>query len=172
MLVSSAIIHPTDKQAYSGGGNWVERITASLDGGHIWYAIAKENLTNKHYFAWRLWHFELSVDAVGWLEFCVRTGTCRTTPSRRSWNLHATSSCYRIKLYSVNHMRTQTAARLQLLAAHSASILDPSKPFEATLDDEKAYFAREPLSQTRDGARCGRMWAGISPGLSHRARFS
>jgi sulfite oxidase len=52
--------------AYSGGGNWVERVEVSPDGyavwtisnlsvltrklccsGHVWYAVPEENLTDK-----------------------------------------------------------------------------------------------------------------------------
>jgi hypothetical protein len=56
----SAIIFPEEKQtiihegkitlkgwSYSGGGNWVERVEVSGDGGSIWYAVPVENLTQK-----------------------------------------------------------------------------------------------------------------------------
>ncbi|KAH8092558.1 Oxidoreductase, molybdopterin-binding domain-containing protein [Phellopilus nigrolimitatus] len=132
MPVSSAIIHPTDKQmivhdgtvklegwAYSGSGNWVERVEVSPDGGHVWYAVPEENLTEKHYFAWRLWHIELPVDAEGGLDVRTWDSSNNTEPmfvrSAWNWDLHVTSSCHRIKLYSVNCTRAQTAARLRLL---------------------------------------------------------
>ncbi|KAF7789479.1 hypothetical protein EIP86_000425 [Pleurotus ostreatoroseus] len=35
--------------AYSGNGNWVERVEVSPDGGHVWYACAPEDLTQKIY---------------------------------------------------------------------------------------------------------------------------
>ena len=43
------------------------------DRGHVWYSVDPENLSPKHYHAWRLWTIELPVDAEGWLEFCVRS---------------------------------------------------------------------------------------------------
>ncbi|KAI5121979.1 hypothetical protein M0805_002049, partial [Coniferiporia weirii] len=171
MPVSSAIIHPVDKAiivhdgkialdgwAYSGGGNWVERVEVSPDGGHVWYAVPEENLTEKHYFAWRLWKIELPVDAEGWLEFCVRTwdSSNNTQPtyvrSAWNWDLHVTSSCHRIKLYSVNRSRPETAARLAVLETHGMDIHDLSRPGEIALEDEEEYLAayakhrREPLS--------------------------
>ncbi|CAL1707567.1 unnamed protein product [Somion occarium] len=60
-----------------GGGNWPERVEVSPDGvpasGHVWYACKPEDMTEKHYRAWRLWKIEVPVDAEGWLEFVVRT---------------------------------------------------------------------------------------------------
>ncbi|KAL5528033.1 hypothetical protein ACEPAF_7169 [Sanghuangporus sanghuang] len=160
MPVSSAIIHPSDKKvivhdgkirldgwAYSGGGNWVERVEVSPDGGHVWYAVPEENLTEKHYYAWRLWHIELPVDAEGWLEFCVRTwdSSNNTQPtfvrSAWNWDLHVTSSCHRIKIYSVNRRREATRKRLELLEKHGANIEDLCRPFEAALEDEEAYLS-------------------------------
>ena len=60
MPVSSAILSPKTKEvvihdgtitlqgwAYSGNGNWVERVEISPDGGHVWYACAPEDLTQK-----------------------------------------------------------------------------------------------------------------------------
>ena len=44
-----------------------------INSGHVWYAVPPDQLTKKHYYAWRLWTISLPVDAEGWLEFCVRT---------------------------------------------------------------------------------------------------
>lgn len=74
------------------------------------------------------------------------------SPSTCSWGLHVTSSCHRIKLYSVNRSRPATKARLALLEEKKASIEDLSKPFEYALEDEEAYVSayrahqREPTS--------------------------
>ena len=85
MPVASAIINPVDKAvivhdgtiklrgwAYSGGGHWPERVEVSGDGGSVWYETPYEGLSQKYYHAWRLWSFDLPVDAEGWLELVVR----------------------------------------------------------------------------------------------------
>ncbi|KLO08215.1 molybdopterin binding oxidoreductase [Schizopora paradoxa] len=171
MPVSSAIIKPRTKEiivhdgkirlqgwSYSGGGNWVQRVEVSPDGGHIWYAVPEENLTEKHYHAWRLWVIDVPVDAEGWLEFCVRTwdSSNNTEPtfvrSAWNWDLHVTSSCHRIKLYSVNRSRPETAKRLQVLEQHGDSIMNLTKPPEFSLETEEEYLQayrahrREPIS--------------------------
>ncbi|KAL0060025.1 hypothetical protein AAF712_013204 [Marasmius tenuissimus] len=160
MPVSSAILTPEDKQvivhdgkitlkgwAYSGGGNWVERVEVSPDGGHVWYSVPSENLTEKHYHAWRLWSFDLPVDAEGWLEFCVRTwdSSNNTEPtfvrSAWNWDLHVTSSCHRIKIYSVNKSRADTRKRIALLKDHGAEFEPLTLPCEFTLEPEDEYLA-------------------------------
>jgi len=169
MPVSSAIMNPRDKQvivhdghirlegwAYSGNGNWVERVEVSPDGGHVWYAVPQENMTEKHYHAWRLWNIELPVDPEGWLEFCVRTwdSSNNTEPtfvrSAWNWDLHVTSSCHRIKIYSVNKSRSATARRLKYLEEHGESVLELTKPAELSWEDTDVYltnmraYPREP----------------------------
>jgi len=65
MPVSSAILTPKSRDlivhkgtidltgwAYSGGGRWIERVEVSPDGGHVWYEVPPENLSQKHYHAW------------------------------------------------------------------------------------------------------------------------
>jgi sulfite oxidase len=47
----------------------------------VWYAAKPEDLTTKHYHAWRLWKIDVPVDAEGWLEFCVRTWDCACRPA-------------------------------------------------------------------------------------------
>ncbi|KIJ64599.1 hypothetical protein HYDPIDRAFT_175536 [Hydnomerulius pinastri MD-312] len=171
MPVSSAIISPVDKSiithdgfielkgwAYSGGGNWVERVEVSPDGGHVWYAVDQDEMTEKHYHAWRLWKIKLPVDAEGWLEFCVRTwdSSNNTEPtfvrSAWNWDLHVTSSCHRIKVYSVNTTRAETRKRLAELASKGEGIEPLSRPFEYALEDRDEYLAasrkhpREPIN--------------------------
>jgi len=161
MPVSSAILSPVDKQvivhngtvelkgwAYSGNGSWVERVEVSPDGGHVWYAVDQDDMTEKHYYAWRLWKITLPVDAEGWLEFCVRTwdSSNNTEPTfvRSAWNwgLHVTSSSHRIKAYSINMSKPATRARLELIRAHGGKGFEPlSRPSEFALEDEDLYLA-------------------------------
>lgn len=85
MPVSSAIMTPINHDqivhdgkikltgwAYSGSG-WPERVEVSGDGGSIWYEVPYDKMSRKYYHAWRVWEYDLPVDAEGWLEFCVRT---------------------------------------------------------------------------------------------------
>ncbi|KAG5723946.1 Sulfite oxidase [Termitomyces sp. T112] len=171
MPVSSAIIYPEDKQtvihdgkitlqgwSYSGGGNWVERVEVSPDGGSVWYAVPEEDLTEKHYHAWRLWKIDVPVDAEGWLEFCVRSwdSSNNTEPtfvrSTWNWDLHVTSSCHRIKIYSVNRTRSATAARLKELESRGIPFEPLTRPLEFPLETQEEYDAavakhpREPLN--------------------------
>ncbi|OCH91604.1 molybdopterin binding oxidoreductase [Obba rivulosa] len=171
MPVSSAIIFPLDKKvivhagkiamqgwSYSGGGNWVERVEVSPDGGHTWWAVPQEQLTQKHYHAWRLWQVEVPVEAEGWIEVCVRTwdSSNNTEPTfvRSAWNwgLHVTSSAHRIKLYSVNTTRPETAKRLAWLEEHGERIEDLTVPIKEGLEPLDEYlatvrkFPREPES--------------------------
>ncbi|KAI0783500.1 sulfite oxidase mitochondrial precursor [Abortiporus biennis] len=153
MPVSSAILRPRDRDviihdgsvhlegwSYSGGGNWVERVEISPDGGHVWYAVEPENMSKKHYHAWRLWKIDVPVEAEGWLEFVVRTwdSSNNTEPtyvrSAWNWDLHVTSSAHRIKLYSVNRNRPLTAARLKQLEGMGDSFMPLSKPLEFTIE--------------------------------------
>ncbi|GAB7351446.1 hypothetical protein MBLNU459_g2110t1 [Dothideomycetes sp. NU459] len=158
MPVSSAIMSPVDQDqiihdgkiklrgwAYSGGGSWPIRVEVSGDGGSIWYEVPYENLTTKYYHAWRLWEIELPVDAEGWLEFCVRTwdSSMNTQPtfvrSAWNWDLHVTSSCHRIKIYSINKSRKATAERLRMLEEKGIPILPITHPLEIDLETEEHW---------------------------------
>jgi sulfite oxidase len=85
MPVSSAIMTPINHDqiihdgkikltgwAFSGSG-WPERVEVSGDGGSIWYEVPFDKMSKKYFHAWRIWEYEMPVDAEGWLEFCVRT---------------------------------------------------------------------------------------------------
>lgn len=102
MPVSSAIMSPLDMDqiihegkikmrgwAYSGGGHWPTRVEVSGDGGSVWYEVPHQNLTQKYYYAWRLWEMDLPVDAEGWLELVVRCwdNSMNTQPTfvRSTW---------------------------------------------------------------------------------------
>ncbi|KAF8828731.1 hypothetical protein HHX47_DHR3000359 [Lentinula edodes] len=106
--------------------------------------------TPQHYYAWRLWKFDLPVDAEGWLELCVRTwdSSNNTEPtfvrSAWNWDLHVTSSAHRIKVYSINTSRPATAQRLRELEAHGQGIEKQSlsHPAEFTLEPEQDYLEK------------------------------
>lgn len=57
-----------------------------------------------------------------------------------SWDLHVTSSCHRIKVYSVNKSKPQTAERLRLLESKSHDIHELTKPTEFSLEGEEEYL--------------------------------
>lgn len=54
----------------------------------------------------------------------------------RNWDLHVTSSCHRIKIYSINKSKPVTAARLKLLEEKGISIVPITKPLEFDLESD------------------------------------
>jgi len=158
MPVSSAIMSPVTMDqiihdgaiklkgwAYSGGGHWPTRVEVSGDGGSVWYEVPFENLSQKYFHAWRLWHMELPIDAEGWLEICVRTwdDAMNTQPtfvrSTWNWDLHVTSSCHRIKIYSINRTRPLTAKKLKLFEEKGVPFLPITRPAEWDLEGDEEY---------------------------------
>ena len=158
MPVSSAIMQPFAKQvvvhngnirvtgwAYSGGGRWPERVEVSPDGGFIWYEVPISNLSPKRKFAWRTWHMDLPVDAEGWLELTVRCwdNSLNTQPTyvRSAWNwgLHVTSSCHRVKIYSVNKSKKDTRERLELFEKKGEPLVPLTRPTELSYQTEEEY---------------------------------
>ncbi len=156
MPVSSAIMEPWTKQvvvhnglikvkgwAYSGGGRWPERVEVSADGGFLWYEVPPKNLSKKHKFAWRTWHMELPLDAEGWTELVVRCwdNSLNTQPTfvRSAWNwgLHVTSSCHRIKVFSVNKSHELTRTRLQEFERHRVPFMPITNPTEFRVQSDK-----------------------------------
>lgn len=169
MPVSSAIMTPVDKAqivhsgsitltgwAYSGGGHWPQRVEVSGDGGSVWYEVPHERMSQKYYHAWRTWSYDLPVDAEGWLEFCVRCwdDALNTQPtyvrSAWNWDLHVTSSCHRIRVYSVNTTKRSTAARLKALEENDMSLFPITQPLEMELETEEHYWEKMALSGGRD----------------------
>lgn len=74
------------------------------------------------------------------------------TPNYRNWDLHVTSSCHRIKIYSVNRSKPATARRLKALEENGLSITPITKPLAIELETDEQYQAsmeeqrgREPL---------------------------
>ncbi|CAG8982800.1 hypothetical protein HYALB_00001081 [Hymenoscyphus albidus] len=172
MPVSSAIMSPWTKDvvihdgtmnvkgwAYSGGGRWPERVEVSPDGGFVWYPVPVENLSKKHKFAWRTWHIDVPVDAEGWLELVVRCwdNSLNTQPTyvRSAWNwgLHVTSSCHRIKVYSVNTSKPATKKRMQEFKDRGVPFEPMTRPTEfATQSDEdyEAYWEKHDPRDVED----------------------
>ena len=123
--------------------------------GHVWYAARAEEMSEKHFHAWRLWAIKLPVDAEGWVELCVRAwdSSNNTEPTFvrsawkcvppppflpfilnqllthgvcvYSWDLHVTSSSHRIKIYSINTSRPETRKRLALMRQHGIESFEP-----------------------------------------------
>lgn len=160
MPVSSAIMSPWNKQvvvhegaitmkgwAYSGGGRWPERVELSADGGFSWYAVPPEKLSTKHKFAWRTWEYTLPCDVEGWIELVVRCwdNSLNTQPLevRNAWNwgLHVTSSCHRVKIYSVNKSHELTRNRLALLEKKGVPLVPITRPTEFPLQSSEEYEA-------------------------------
>ncbi|KAK8068796.1 molybdopterin binding oxidoreductase [Apiospora phragmitis] len=158
MPVSSAIMAPADMEqivhdgsvrlrgwAYSGGGRWPVRVEVSGDGGSVWYEVPPENMSTKYFHGWRLWEIDMPVDAEGWLEFCVRCwdNALNTQPtfvrSAWNWDLHVTSSCHRVKIYSMNRSKPLTAQRLKLLEEKGMSMLPITRPLEIDLESDEHY---------------------------------
>ncbi|KAL9074479.1 MAG: hypothetical protein Q9161_002267 [Pseudevernia consocians] len=158
MPVSSAIISPIDKAviihdgtikmrgwAYSGGGHWPERVEVSGDGGSVWYETPYEKLSQKYFHAWRLWEIDLPVDAEGWIELVARCwdNALNTQPtyvrSTWNWDLHVTSSCHRIKVFSVNRSKPATAKRLKRLEQEGIDFHPVTKPLEIDLESDEEY---------------------------------
>lgn len=160
MPVSSAIVQPRDKTvvihsgsiamagwAFSGGtgGNWPERVEVSTDGGSAWYETPYERLSEKYFHAWRTWAIDVPVDAEGWLELCVRCwdNSLNTQPtfvrSAWNWDLHVTSSCHRIKVFSVNKSKAATARRLKTMEENGIPFEPITKPLELDFQSEEDY---------------------------------
>ncbi|RPA95383.1 molybdopterin binding oxidoreductase [Choiromyces venosus 120613-1] len=163
MPVSSAIMTPPDRAviahsgsikltgwAYSGGGRWPQRIEVSPDGGSVWYEAPWEKVSKKYYHAWRTWEIEVPVDAEGWLEFVCRCwdNALNTQPtfvrSAWNWDLHVTSSCHRIFIYSVNKTRPRYGQ------AKGVPLEPITRPLEFELEDEAEYMAEQEKRGGRD----------------------
>ena len=70
----------------------------------------------------------------------------------RNWDLHVTSSCHRIKIYSVNRSRPATAERLRQLEERGLPFVPITRPLNFDLETDEEYEAamasqrgREPL---------------------------
>lgn len=71
---------------------------------------------------------------------CVFEQRCRRTDAAsRNWDLHVTSSCHRIKVYSINKSKPATARRLKLLEEKGLSITPITKPLEIPLESDEDW---------------------------------
>lgn len=169
MPVSSAIVTPVEKEvvvhngnmrltgwAYSGGGHWPHRVEISGDGGSVWYEVPHENLSEKYYYAWRTWWFDLPLDAEGWLELTVRCwdDALNTQPTfvRSAWNfdLHVTSSCHRVAVYSVNKSKSATRKRLEALERAGVPLEPITRPIPFDIEDDEHYETEMKARNGRD----------------------
>ncbi len=66
----------------------------------------------------------------------------------RNWDLHVTSSCHRVKVFSVNRSHPATAKRLRLLEKKGVDLLPLTKPLEIDLESDEEY---ETQMQRRGG---------------------
>lgn len=82
------------------------------------------------------------------LQFELRIGALLTVS--RNWDLHVTSSCHRIKVYSINKSKPATAARLKLLEEKGLSILPITKPLEISLESDEDWRASMAARGGRD----------------------
>jgi sulfite oxidase len=57
----------------------------------------------------------------------------------RNWDLHVTSSCHRIKIYSINKSKPATAKRLKMLEDRGVSIQPITKPLPFDLETDEEY---------------------------------
>ena len=57
----------------------------------------------------------------------------------RNFDLHVTSSCHRIKVYSINKSRPATAQRLAQYEKEGVPFLPITKPSEWDLESEEHY---------------------------------
>lgn len=111
-------------------------------------------MSPKHKFAWRTWKMSVPCDHEGWMELVARCwdNSLNTQPMevRHSWNwgLHVTSSCHRVKIYSVNVSRPETKKRLQDFEKDGENFMPITRPtkFKTMYGDEyeKIYDSMEP----------------------------
>lgn len=66
----------------------------------------------------------------------------------RNWGLHVTSSCHRVKVYSVNRSKPDTAARLKVMEEKGIPLNPITRPLEIDLETEEQY---EEVMKARDG---------------------
>ena len=68
----------------------------------------------------------------------------------RNFDLHVTSSCHRIKIYSINRSRPLTAERLNFLEQKGISLLPITQPLEFDLESDEHYAAEMEARKGRD----------------------
>ena len=92
--------------------------------------------------------FRLELVARCWDNVLNTQPTC--VRSTWNWNLHVTSSCHRIKVFSVNGSRPATAKRLKRLEQEGIDFLPVTKPLEIDLESDEEYETEMPRRGGRD----------------------
>ena len=64
--------------------------------------------------------------------------------------MHVTSSCHRIKVYSINRSKADTARRLKYLEENNIPLLPITRPLGVELEDEEEYDRELELRGGRD----------------------
>ena len=88
---------------------------------------------------------ELPLDAEGWTEIVARCwdNALNTQPTyvRSAWNwgLHVTSSCHRVKIYSVNKSKPLTKARLEGFAEKGIGFTPITRPTPFHVQTQEDY---------------------------------
>lgn len=59
--------------------------------------------------------------------------------TNRNWDLHVTSSCHRVKIYSMNRSKPLTAQRLKVLEEKGMSMFPLTRPLEIDLETDEHY---------------------------------
>lgn len=72
------------------------------------------------------------------------------TYESRNWDLHVTSSCHRIKIFSINKTRPKTAAKLKMFEKMGIPFLPITQPGEMDLEDEESYLHEREAQGGRD----------------------
>lgn len=57
----------------------------------------------------------------------------------RNWDLHVTSSCHRISIYSINKSKPLTARRLKEIEQHGQTLIPITRPLTIDLETEEHY---------------------------------
>jgi len=70
--------------------------------------------------------------------------------ANRNWDLHVTSSCHRIKVYSINKSKPATAHRLKQLEEAGLPLLPITHPLELDLEGEEEYLEAMKARHGRD----------------------
>lgn len=60
--------------------------------------------------------------------------------SSRNWDLHVTSSCHRVKVFSINTSRPKSAATIKMYEAKGVAFLPITQPGVVELEDEETYL--------------------------------
>lgn len=67
-----------------------------------------------------------------------------------NWDLHVTSSCHRIKVFSVNRSKPATAKRMKRLEQEGIDFLPVTKPLEIDLESDEEYETEMQRRRGRD----------------------